>query len=184
MGSQLSSTLAEALLGGGYGDLAREVTAPVVEAAITVPSERCPLELAYPAGTRLARAAPGIKNPADQLRVGLEAHWLLVAASESQDAGPQAGFGAAGHERLPPPRGCATQLDDDRHIESALAVMSRAPGVGQHLTPSAVKAATARENCDCSEQHARLLEQTGDSDTAIQAREAAAQVRRVFPHPG
>jgi hypothetical protein len=132
----------------------------------------------------LARAAPGIKNPADQLRVGLEAHWLLVAASESQDAGPQAGFGAAGIEWLQALRVCATLLEEEGEIEFALDVMSWAAGVGQQLTPFAVKAATAREICDCFEQHARLLEQTGDSDTAIQAREAAAQVRRVFPHPG
>jgi tetratricopeptide (TPR) repeat protein len=180
----LSSTLAEALSGSGLGELASELTLPAVECAITVPSERCSLERVPAAGARLARSVAGLAEPADELRVGLEAHWLLAAALETDAASLKLGFGDLGLEWLRALRACGTLLEDAGETDFALDLMSWAAGVGQRLTPFALKPATAREICDCFEQHARLLELTGDAETADQARHAAKQLRRVFPHTG
>jgi hypothetical protein len=179
----LSSTLADALAGTREAELAREITLPAVDCAITVPSERCSVQAAQVIGVRLARVVAASSSTADKLRLGLEAHWLL-AASDARTGGLRFGFGDSGVEWMRALRACATLLEEADEALFALDLMSWAAGLAQRLTPFAIKSTTAREIGDCFEQHARLLEESGDAATARQAREAAKQLRRVFPHPG
>jgi hypothetical protein len=176
-GAELPSTLAGALTRHGNGELARATTRPAVDCAIRVPSERTSAAMATRSGVGLARLVDDVSAPADRLRVGLEAHWLLAAASEWRTFDMRHRFHAVGVPWLRALLGCAALLDEARSPAFALDLMSWAVGVAQQLTPHVViDRAVAEVVHEVHQQHARLLAATGDVDGARLAHRNARRI--------
>lgn len=181
-GGSLPRTLAHVLAAHDSGDLAQQTTRPAVECAIRVPSERAPGRLAYLAGLQLAGLVDTVSAPADRLRVGLEAHWVLAAASEQQTYEMRYSFEPAGLAWMQALLACSSLLEDARDVAFALDLMSWAVGVAQQLTPHMfTNRSTANAVHDCHERYARLLAVSGDVEAARQAQHTARQIHALFP---
>jgi tetratricopeptide (TPR) repeat protein len=180
-GASLPSTLARVLATHDQ-ELAQRTTRPAVECAIQVPSERAPGPLAYLAGIHLAGLVDSVSAPADQLRVGLEAHWVLAAASEQQTFEMRYSFEPAGLAWMKALLTCSSLLEQAGDFVLALDLMSWAAGVAQQLLPHGfANRGTADAVHDCHERHARLLAASGDHQAAEQALHDARQIRALFP---
>jgi tetratricopeptide (TPR) repeat protein len=180
-GATLPSTLAEVLARHDRQELARETTRAAVDCAIRVPSERTSASTAHRVGTELARLVAVASAPADRLRVGLEAHWVLAAASEQQTHALRYGFDAVGDVWMRALLACAALLEETGDAAFALDVMSWAAGVAQQLTPHLfIDRAAANAVHDFHQQHARLLAAGGDVGGARQALRSARQISALL----
>jgi hypothetical protein len=69
----------------GHDDLADQLTAPATDATLLVPAMRCPPDIAPVVADALSKLYGEVPAEVD-LRLGIEAHALFAAASQSQAA--------------------------------------------------------------------------------------------------